>query len=261
MQDKLFQVILAVQFLGNTIIYYLSDKVTVTAEGQVVKSYQLAYGTDTSYGAGLNFGSYLKSLTEAGSDGQTLNATNFKYGDAPANFSPVQSQSIYANGIVNLTGDFNGDGLTDMLCANHQVFQVGSTPYYYSSKFQIYVQNTDTSTPDDYAVGALHFLPAGSSLVTNQYLANAYTNFTASDFTGDGVDDVLMTKISQVNSNLLVNFIRLYRSIPNPNYATNGQPLIDFDSLTIDPPVGANRIDPSGNFLFPGATATVFRIY
>ena len=231
---------------------YLLDKITVAAEGQTVKSYQLNYGTDPSYGA--DFGSYLKRITESGSDGSTLNATNFKYGDAPVNFNSVQSQSIYANGLVNLTGDFNGDGITDVLCADHQVFQAGPSaqPYYYSTKFQIYTRALSTSAPEDYGIGALHFLPPGTTLVNNRDVMNASTQLTAHDFTGDGADDVLMAKINQVNSNFYVNFIRLYRSIPNPNWATNGQPAIDFDSITIDPPVGNTRINASGNFLYYG---------
>ncbi len=234
---------------------YLLDKITVTAEGQAVKTYQLGYGTDPSYGAGLSYGSYLKSLTEAGSDGSTLNATNFKYGDAPANFSSLSTGNVYGTGIVNLSGDFNGDGITDILAANHQVYQPnpGQAPvYYFSTKFSIYVKDLNTTDPDDYAVGALHFLPAGASLINNRDVVNAYSTFMANDFTGDGVDDVLMAKINQGSPSPTLNFIRLYRSIPNPNALTNGQPPIDFDSLTIDPPVGNTRLNASGNFLFPG---------
>ncbi|GAA4419283.1 RHS repeat-associated core domain-containing protein [Nibrella viscosa] len=230
---------------------YLLDRITTQAEGQAVKSYQLTYGTDPSYDGGQNFGSYLKTLTEAGSDGSSLNATHFKYGDAPANFTRVQTPDLFGYNISPLTGDLNGDGMTDILTPDHEVYQAypNAPPIFFSTKFTVFVRALDTTEPEDYGIGAVQNLPAGSSLIGKRNVPNAYS-FTAYDFTGDGVDDVLMSNINR--SDWTVNYLRIYNSVPNQNWQSNGQPKISFTTQDITPYPGFTRVHPSGNFMFPG---------
>lgn len=217
---------------------YLLDKVTTKAEGSTVRSYQFNYGHD-------NINSYLKEVIEAGSDGTQLNATIFKYGNPPADFSTVTTDGYDYPSSTTITGDFNADGLTDFLEASliqnpavYRMIVYAKYPAYNAKPNDFYAINV-TDTPVTYSV------------VKKQSIPNSF-DFLAYDFTGDGADDVLMTNIAGSGQNRTLTSLRIYRTVQNYDWQTNGQPEIQFDPLTISPYTGYSKIHPSGHFIFPG---------
>jgi RHS repeat-associated protein len=217
---------------------YLLDKVTTKVEGAAVRSYQFNYGHD-------NINSYLKEVIEAGTDGTQLNATIFKYGNPPAEFSTVGTPGYENPSSTTITGDFNADGLTDFLEAS-----LIQNPAVYRmivyAKYPAY-----NAKPNDFYVVNVTDAPVTYSVVKKQSIPNSF-DFLAYDFTGDGADDVLMTNIAGSGQNRTLTSLRIYRTIQNYDWQTNGQTEIQFDPLTISPYTGYSKIHPSGHFIFPG---------
>ncbi|MCE6993048.1 polymorphic toxin type 23 domain-containing protein [Dyadobacter sp. CY323] len=217
---------------------YLLDKVTTTTSGVTVKTYQFNYGHD-------NINSYLKEVIESGTDGTSLNATIFKYGDQSAEFSTVSTDGYDDPSSTTITGDFNADGLTDFLEAsliqNPSVYRM-----IVYNKYPAY-----NAKPNDFYVGNLTDVPTTYSVVKKQSIPNSF-NFLAYDFTGDGADDVLMTNIAGAGQNRTLTSLRIYRTVQNYDWQTNAQFAIQFDPLTLSPYTGYSKIHPSGHFIFPG---------
>ena len=217
---------------------YLLDKITTKAEGATVRSYQFNYGHD-------NINSYLKEVIESGTDGTQLNATIFKYGNPPADFSTVTTDGYDYPSSTTITGDFNADGLTDFLEAS-----LIPNPALY--RMIVYVKYpTYNAKPNDFYVVNVTDAPVTYSVVKKQNIPNSF-DFLAYDFTGDGADDVLMTNIAGSGQNRTLTSLRIYRTVQNYDWQTNGQPEIQFDPLTISPYTGYSKIHPSGHFIFPG---------
>lgn len=217
---------------------YLLDKVTTKAEGATVRSYQLNYGHD-------NINSYLKEVIEAGTDGTQLNATIFKYGNPPADFSTVTTEGYDYPSSTTITGDFNADGLTDFLEAS-----LIQNPAVYRMivyvKYPAYI-----AQPNSFFVDNVTDAPVTYSVVKKQSIPNSF-DFSAYDFTGDGADDVLMTNIAGSGQNRTLTSLRIYRTVQNYDWQTNAQPAIQFDQLNISPYTGYSKIHPNGHFIFPG---------
>lgn len=172
---------------GSSIVSkYLLDLITVKAEGALFKKYQFNYGHD-------NINSYLKNIQEIGSDGISyLNATVFKYGDAPQPLLNESSPLLPAGLVDFLSSDFDGNGKSDMLLAYYTTYHPFGTPIGYSEKkytgFNIYRDGNSSN-----ATGLITF-GAGTQIKTNLFRANDYS-FLRSDFNGDGLDDILTTTI------------------------------------------------------------------
>lgn len=217
---------------------YLLDKVTTKAEGATVRTYQFDYGHD-------NINSYLKEVIEAGTDGTQLNATIFKYGDPPAEFSTVDTDGYDYPSSTTITGDFNADGLTDFLEAS-----LIPNPAVY--RMIVYVKYPAYSgQPNSFFVDNVTDAPVTYSVVKKQSIPNSF-DFLAYDFTGDGADDVLMTNVAGSGQNRTLTSLRIYRTVQNYDWQTNAQPAIQFDPLNISPYPGYSKIHPSGHFIFPG---------
>ncbi|PSL17644.1 RHS repeat-associated protein [Dyadobacter jiangsuensis] len=217
---------------------YLLDKITTKAEGSTVRSYQFNYGHD-------NINSYLKEVIEAGSDGTQLNATIFKYGDPPADFSTVTTEGYQYPSSTTITGDFNADGLTDFLEAS----LLSNAAVY---RMKVYIKYPAyIAQPNSFFMDNLTDTPVTYSVVKKQSIPNSF-DFSAYDFTGDGADDVLMTNIAGSGQNRTLTSLRIYRAVQNYDWQTNGQWAIQFDPLNISPYTGYSKIHPSGHFIFPG---------
>ena len=161
---------------GSINLNHLISSIVVLNETNTVRTYSFKYGFD-------NITSLLKEIIESGSDGSSLNSTIFLYGDAPQNFSTVESPDF--TGEIS-AGDFNGDGKSDIL----------ATTYYYSDGIRL---NSGYKIITDPAYGTTLYekvLPAGHNVIENKKLAN----FITSDFNMDGRDDILL-----VNSSLITN--------------------------------------------------------
>ncbi|MBA4410168.1 MAG: hypothetical protein C0397_12175, partial [Odoribacter sp.] len=103
---------------GKKIIQQLLlDKVTVSYNSNVVKTYQLKY---IQVSDNYNTYSALNEVIESGTGGSQLNSTVFSY-LTPANVAMAQSTYNTTDAYVTYmsrmcTGDFNGDGKADFLC-------------------------------------------------------------------------------------------------------------------------------------------------
>jgi RHS repeat-associated protein len=213
---------------------YLLDKITTKADGLTVRSYQFNYGHD-------NISSFLKEVIEAGSAGTALNATIFKYGDTPAEFSTVTTDGYDDPAATTITGDFNADGLTDFLEA-----RLMSSPSAY--RMTIFTKEPAYSgAPNNFYVGNVTDLPVTYQAVKKNEIPNSF-DFLAYDFTGDGADDVLMTNIAGSGTNRTLTSLHLYKTLQTPAATFP----IAFDPVVISPYTGYSKIHPSGHFIFPG---------
>jgi RHS repeat-associated protein len=103
---------------GKKIIQQLLlDKVTVSYNSNVVKTYQLNYSMISD-----NYNTYsaLYEVVESGTGGSQLNSTVFSY-QTPANVAMSQTTYNTTHSYVTYksrmcAGDFNGDGKTDFFC-------------------------------------------------------------------------------------------------------------------------------------------------
>lgn len=208
---------------------FLLDKITVTAEGQTVRTYQLNYGFD-------NINSYLKQITEKGSDGSELNATIFKYGDIPTGFTP-DNTSLNLGSLINSisSGDFDADGYTDILIAN--VDYVSGIEY--NTGFQIYKRTAGNTT---YSQSLNVPLTTKIQVINKTKIPNFY-QFLSSDFTGDGVDDIAVSNLVFSGSNRTVDSWKIYKIRDNATA---------YDEIALLPYSNYNQVHSSGNYVFPG---------
>ncbi|WP_221394587.1 FG-GAP-like repeat-containing protein [Dyadobacter sp. NIV53] len=216
---------------GNSIVNaYLLDKIVVTAEGSTVKSYQFNYGWD-------NINSYLKEVVESGSDNSVLNATIFKYGDAPIEFQSGASGIVAGQAVDLFPGDFDADGYTDVMAATYQL----NNSIKYHTGFKIYKRTPGSAT---YTSSPTITLPSSTNytLLEKKNSSLSY-NFLSADFTGDGSDDILVTNTTGSGAGRVLNNLLLYKSDNNGT---------SFTPTTISTYPGYPYINTTGNFIFPG---------
>jgi RHS repeat-associated protein len=209
---------------------YLLDKITITSENQNVKSYDFKYGWD-------NINSYLREIVESGSDGAKLNSTIFKYGQPPLDYQPALTGLSEQESIDVFSGDFNGDGKSDILAAAW--INSGIAYYNYHTGFKVYYYQEGTSA---YQQGASQSLPANYSLIKKEKIPNDY-NILTGDYTGDGLDDVLTLKITNTGSYSKLDSVVIYESI-------NGGTSFAQHRRSVQP--NFFKIHSSGNYFFPG---------
>ncbi len=179
---------------GSTIRnLYLLRKIKITAEGDLpVKDYEFKYGIQ--YSGQDQVHSYLKEVIEYASDGTTLNSTIMEYGEFQAEISTTVSTTLTNQSADLIPGDFNGDGLTDLLAARRNTADPTFHDYLTIYKKDIF--------PGSFTAGAV--LPLASNTIVD--LSNSEpsaTRFLPSDVNGDGRDDVIWSKIFNSNGNKL----------------------------------------------------------
>ena len=219
---------------------HLLDKITVTTELETltVKTYQFAYGND-----GVN--SYLTGVSESGSDGTSLNSTIFKYGDKPIEFSPSSSAIIQNVEGDEYVGDFNADGLSDLL----ETKKVVVNNITYHTEFTIYAKEPTNPADNLFASIGYKVLPAKTTVIQKKNYPES-TNFLAHDFNGDGTDDILTVKTSIFGGEWRLESMKVYTSYKNPSI---GYPIL-FDSTGLNGGTGSTgKINQTtGNFVFAG---------
>ncbi len=99
--------------VGNKLISskLLSKIIIKYDDSNHFKTYEFQYGHN-------NISSYLKEMTERGSDNTALNSTIFKYGDEPSSFSYTTSDIVAGQRVDLFSGDFDGDGISEILAAD-----------------------------------------------------------------------------------------------------------------------------------------------
>lgn len=164
---------------------YLLRKIKITAENNVpFKDYEFKYGMQ--YNSQDQVHSYLKEIVEYGTDGTSLNSTIMEYGEFQAELSTTVSSTFTTMGVDLIPGDFNGDGLTDVLAARRNA----SDPTYHDF-LTIYKKDISPST---FTAGAVLPISAGT-IVENEVDNLNSTRFLPADLNGDGRDDIIWTKI------------------------------------------------------------------
>lgn len=201
-------------YISGSSIYSakILDKIDVKKmDGTQIRSYAFAYQyRQKKY--------FLTSVTEAGSDGTTLNPITFSYGEnTTANDVWLTSENGYATD-RNYTGDFDGDGRTDVQSYSYSVnTSTGETWY---NSYQIYDYNGST-IGGKYSYNIANDISNASVKV----MGNAVQNpFNVSDYDGDGKEDVLLAKFN-TNSYYLkginINYSRVNQGLnPGDKYTT-----------------------------------------
>ena len=220
---------------------YLLDKIIITADDNiVVKNYQFNYGFD-------NVNSLLKEVIESAGNGTTLNSTIFLYGEHPQDVVTVsETNNNFAGQKDFVSGDFDGDGKTDLMSAS----------FYFNNGIKYH---TEFSVYNDFNNGNPYYL-YGESLLTGNTVSllggNKSSNYLTSDYNKDGRDDILILN-TPVDLVIYPNRRILYKTRINytGSYNTStGTTTVTKDSFYFPTVSGVEYkyLHDSGNFFIPG---------
>ncbi len=242
---------------------YLLDKISIVhsndaSVNEVVKTYRLNYGFD-------NIHSMLKEIVEFGGEetASSLNSTILLYGDQPQNL--VCSSTDQLNGTYDYSsGDFNGDGKTDLL----------QTTKYWNNDIHSFINtgfglvNYIDDVMNGYGPGLMYMknLPQNNSSIQTMTDAKLY-NFLSSDYDGDGRDDVLevkshavsyrecfgngtlgLDKFKRMVDGLTINFTKSFN--PNTGFTSHTEQNFPFPNYWGIVPF--QYVNDNGNFFIPG---------
>lgn len=150
---------------------------------------------------------FLTTVTEAGSDGTLLNPITFSYGKNPSAADVTLSAEYGYATDRNYTGDFDGDGRTDVQTYSYTTnTQTGEAWF---NNYQIYDYNAGT-IGGKYSYNILTDIPNASVKVMGKDAAQ--NPFGVSDFDGDGKEDVFLAKFntsSYIFKGININYTRL----------------------------------------------------
>ena len=142
----------------------LLTSITIRTEGdQLVREYTLKYHYD--------FYTHLNEVYETGSDGTRINSTIFQWGVSSAAYSTTNPTTSGKN-LKFFHGDFNGDGITDLLYV---------------------VRKSSYSSSDQWTIKYNEAAPAGPYTGN---LNNTFKDFVVVDANSDGKDEVLWRRRS-----------------------------------------------------------------
>lgn len=227
---------------GSISTKYLLSGITIIADDDiVVKTYQFNYGFD-------NINSFLKEIIEKGTDGTALNSTIFLYGDQPQSLSVSNTDALTGSRDL-FSGDYDGDGRTDLFSAAKYYDQNAGTFLYTDYSLLSDISNSSST------VMYQKSLPQNPSIKdVNQ--AKLF-NFLASDFNGDGRDDILQinTTTEKINcyyfrrnlSNVTINITKGFNNQTGyTDYVQQSYP------YPTDISYQYQYASDKNNFIFPG---------
>jgi RHS repeat-associated protein len=207
----------------------------VKAEGSSVKQYQFNYGFD-------NIHSMLKEVIETGSDGSQLNSTIFRYGDQPVNFS-VTSGMTFGSNVEFFSGDFNGDGKTDLVAANY--YYKSNDPTRYHSSYTVKNCTPFNSPVDFYS----YSLPTNTSVKSDK---KDVQSFLTSDYNKDGRDDILMINLTLSGSSGTFYKTNINYTTTDPSTGAVGKTTSPDFGVPYVYPYSYGTIHQKGNYFLPG---------
>jgi RHS repeat-associated protein len=166
---------------------YLLDNIQVWNNGTISRKFTFSYFKTTA-----NESPLLSEIGFYGMNNERLNSTVFKYdlnyAGTPTIVSPVNTtHDIISYKAKIVSGDFNGDGKTDLLCIPNPT--KGAT----WTTWKFYQSNGDGS-----------FTPNGERSVA--YSLNEIPDISAIDLTGDGRDEVIFERVVTENKILYSYF-------------------------------------------------------
>lgn len=162
---------------------FLLQRIDVKAEGILMAQYELRYAKrqqDVSY---------LSELVQRGVGGAELNSTIFKYGDLSVAEESTSTALAVGQGqqyVDMFTGDYDGNGKTDILLASF--FYYTAHGYKYHTQFSVYLNGSATATYTASLADA-PFLPRITNYAGGKQLLST-------DVDGDGRDDVVVTYVN-----------------------------------------------------------------
>jgi RHS repeat-associated protein len=178
--DKLTQYIGGKSIESNSL---LTEIVANTEGGAQVRRYTFNYGFDDIH-------SFLRELVEYGSDNYSqLNSTIFKYGTPTIGMQTVGSQGFI--GKILSTGDFNGDGLKDILTGENTTVN----GLEFLRTLRVYRKNANDGL---FTLSFTKDVGLNQLFVTSGHYQSASS--LAQDANGDGRDDIILFKISSSTS-------------------------------------------------------------
>lgn len=203
-QDKNIQYLAGTGMKNN----FLLDKIVIYSDYKHLKDYQFNYGT--------NLYSYLTSISVTSFDNVELNKTLFQYGDkneftleSTSSFTGLTSADLFKG------GDFNGDGLEDVL-VKHWYFD-GNTKIY--SSWKAFTSNGDNT-----------FSHYAGSLIPQGFIVHYSEEFSITgqastfDFDGDGKSDILLYSLTGSQNELTLNELLIQRIDDNGSINTFNVP-------------------------------------
>lgn len=198
--DKNEQFISGAKLKTNTIL----NKIRIISEGSRFREYRFDYG--------LNLFSFLKNVTELGATNEDeYNKSHFKYEEKESN--QIIENEIDISGlpalplinpcfsncqnIVYYPGDFNGDGLTDLLGIQYYVRENGIEARYISWAF--YLNRNNESFSDGFEIRELdfpHFWLGNEEHFSHYDRSSIYPvrgfKIMIGDLDGDDIDDIVI---------------------------------------------------------------------
>lgn len=181
---------------------YLLEKVVVKAEGLIIMTYPLKYAFRQN-------NSYLCEVGQL-TNGGSLNSTIIKYGELTGNITtPSTFYGIAGQNADIFTADFDGNGKADILAA-HYAYD-GNTGNKYHTDFSVYLNGSSSAT--------FSYTFSGSDISQIGGYGGAQ-RFLATDYNGDGRDDIVVT--------------RMHWHSPNQQYFFTGGLLFLSTSSTLD---------------------------
>jgi RHS repeat-associated protein len=163
---------------------YLITAISIKSDGSQFRRYEFGYVEDGIH-------AFLREMKVAGKDNLFLNSTYFQYGNPTSEFNQVPTAGLpnIVNEILS-SGDFNGDGLTDIL--------VGEKSAPKSSIYKSFHVKTKNGNTSSFITQSSVMLPTDNEIVyetgngTREQL-----NFMAQDFNGDSFDDVPIINVKR----------------------------------------------------------------
>ncbi|MFP5471081.1 MAG: FG-GAP-like repeat-containing protein [Bacteroidia bacterium] len=165
----------------------LLREVDIRVEGSLYRKYDFEYAYDKT--------SKLISVQETTHTGESLNPTIFKYHENTA-YLTKQSITLPEGDVDYYPGDFNNDGLMDMACL---FYSVSSDSKSYTS-LDVYI-NSGNGFNKQSSFGEVFSTP----YYYDFYFPSGRSPVSFSDFNGDGLDDIALTRSFSTYGSLNLN--------------------------------------------------------
>ncbi len=213
----------------------LLDKIEVYTDGTLtVRHFQFKYAYS-------NTNSLLKEIEEWGSGVAKTNSTIVKYGNKPAEMATGLFNNAIAYNADFQTGDFDGDGLDDVLALHKTTYYGASGAWDAHDEFRVYKRTASIPT---YSLAGTTALVGTANTVESKIYPNSVNDYSLADYSGDAQDDICVVQwYADASGNKKLDNVRVYVS---------GTGATSFSSTSFGAPSGFNTMHPTGRCLYSG---------